>query len=143
MVQCKETKNGKCPVKSLYSVLETRNATPFHGASLEPLWRFYGFRSFIGKVVTSDQLKRRRETLANRSSICLIQKESIDYTPINCTKARDSWELIFALFSMMWVLPLSVRDPPRLTWFLCGKEASKIWEAAPLCLFWTGLKGKK
>ena len=51
--------------------------------------------------------------------------------------ARVLWELLFALFSVMWVLPYSVRYP-HLGWhgINMGKKCSKVWMAAPSCLFW-------
>ena len=73
-----------------------------------------------------------------------MEEKSIDHILIHCTQARVLWELLFALFGVMWFLPYSVRDT-LLGWhgINMGKKLSKIWMAAPLCLFLGGLKGKK
>ena len=47
------------------------------------------------------------------------------------------WELLFALFSVTWVLPFSVRDTLS-GWcgFNLDKKRRMVWKAAPLCIFW-------
>ena len=66
-----------------------------------------------------------------------MEEESLDHILIHCTKARVLWELLFALFGVMWVLPYSVRDN-LLGWrgINLGKKHSNAWMTAPLCLFW-------
>ncbi|RVW36183.1 hypothetical protein CK203_100357 [Vitis vinifera] len=43
-------------------------------------------------------------------SSCVPTKEMINHILIHCSKARVLWELVFALFGVKWVLPLSARD---------------------------------
>ena len=96
---------------------------------------FFAWEASWGKVLTLDQLKKRGWTLANRSFFCCEKEESIDHILIHCTKTRVLWELLFALFGVMWVLPYSVRDT-LLGWhgINMGKK-HKVWMATPLCLF--------
>ena len=117
--------------------LEDRVLFSFQRASFGALvfllkWVFFAWEASWGKMLTLDQLKKRGWTLANRCFLCCVEEESID-----CTKARVLWELLFALFGVMWVLPYSVRDT-FLGWHstFMGKKCSKVWMAAPLCLFW-------
>ena len=55
-----------------------------------------------------------------------------------CPKVRVLWDLVFSLFGINWVLPLTVRDT-LLSWFasFVDKKREKTWRATPLCLFWT------
>ena len=48
------------------------------------------------------------------------------------------WQLIFALFGVQWVMSFSIKDS-LLSWHssFVGKKRKKMWNAAPLCLFWT------
>ena len=73
-----------------------------------------------------------------------MEEESIDHILIHCTKARVLWELIFAFFGVMWVLSYSVKDT-LFGWhgINMGKKHSKVWMAAPLCLFLGSLEEKK
>ena len=101
-------------------------------------WAFFAWEASCGKVLTLDRLKRRGWTLANRCFLCLVEEEYIDHVLIHCSKAKVLWELIFALFGVSWVLPLSVKET-LLGWngSFVGKKHQKAWKAAPLCLFWT------
>ena len=48
------------------------------------------------------------------------------------------WQLIFALFGVQWVLPSSIKET-ILGWHnsFVAKIRKNVWNAAPLCLFWT------
>ena len=93
-----------------------------------------------GKILLENHrefLKKRGRILANRCFLCCEEEETIDHILIHCTRARVLWELLFVLFGLMWVLPYSVRYP-HLGWhgINMGKKCSKVWMAAPSCLFW-------
>ncbi|RVW46482.1 ADP-ribosylation factor [Vitis vinifera] len=66
--------------------------------------------SLMGKVLTVDQLKRRGWNLANICFLCCAEEETINHILVHCSKARVLWDLVFTLFGVNWVLPLTVRD---------------------------------
>ena len=137
----KENKDMKFYVKSLYSALEPRSAVPFPRSII---WSpcvptkvvFFAWEASWGKVLTLDQLKKRGWPIANRCFLCCAEEESINHILNHCSKARVLWELLFAMFGVMWVLPLSARDT-LLSWHgsFMGKKRREAWMAAPLCLF--------
>ena len=139
----KERKNGNFSVKSLYSSLEPRCAVPF---SWNIIWSpcvptkvgFFAWEASWGKVLTLDQLKRSGWNIANRCFLCCAKEETINHILIHCSKVRVLWELVFALFGVKWVLPLSAGDT-LLGWHgsFVSKKRRKAWMATPLCLFWT------
>ncbi|RVW89101.1 putative ribonuclease H protein [Vitis vinifera] len=138
----KETKDGIFSVKSLYSSLASRRDVQFPYSNI---WStcvptkvsFFAWEAYWGKVLTLDQLKKRGRSLANRCFLCGMEEESIDHILIQCSKARGLWELLFALFGVTWVLPSSVRDTlSGWSGFKLGKKHRKVWNAAPLCIFW-------
>ena len=95
---------------------------------------FFAWEASWGKVLTQDQLKRRGWNLANSCA----EEETINHILVHCPKARVLWDLVFSLFGVNWVLPLTVKDT-LLGWFasFVDKKRGKTWQAAPLCLFWT------
>ncbi|RVX19039.1 Transposon TX1 uncharacterized 149 kDa protein [Vitis vinifera] len=138
----KVTSNGSFSVRSLYNDLSSRRAGLFpHGLIWNPSVPskvcFFAWEASWGKVLTMDQFKKRGWAVANRCFLCCEEEESIDHILIHCSKARDLWDLLFALFGVCWVLPSSARET-LVEWrgFMLGKKHSKVWKAAPLCLFW-------
>ena len=139
----KKTKDGKFSVKSLYSALELRYAVPFlrsiiWSSCVPTKVGFFPREASWGKVLTLDQLKRREWSIPNTCFLCCAEEVSIDHILIHCIKAKVLWELLFALFGVMWVLHLSIRDT-LLGWHdsFMGKKCRKVWRVAPLCLFWS------
>ncbi|RVX21330.1 hypothetical protein CK203_002101 [Vitis vinifera] len=73
-----------------------------------------------------------------RCFLCCAEEETINNILVHCPKARVMWDLVFSLFGVTWVLPLTIRDT-LLGWFasFVDKKRGKTWQAAPLYLFWT------
>ena len=66
----------------------------------------------------------------NRYFLCCVEKESSNHILIHCSKARVLSELLFALFGVMWVLPLSANDT-LLGWHkpFVGKSVERLrWQ---------------
>ena len=99
---------------------------------------FFAWEASWGKVLTQDQLKRRGWILANRCFLCCDEEEMINHILVHCPKVRVLWDLVYSLFGVNWVLPLTVRDT-LIGWSasFVDKKRGKAWRAAPLCLFWT------
>ena len=137
-----ETKDGIFSVKSCFNSLDHSSAVPF---PWRIIWStfvptkvgFFAWEASWGKVLTQNQLKRRGWNLANRCPLCCDEEETINHILIHCSKAKVLWDLLFSLFGVNWVLPFLVRDT-LLGWHapLKDKKHSKVWWAAPLCLFW-------
>ena len=75
----KETKDGKFSVKSLYSALKLKTAVPFMRSII---WSPYvptkvgifAREASWDKVLTLDQLKRRRWSIANKCFLCYVEE---------------------------------------------------------------------
>ncbi|RVX20823.1 Protein HUA2-like 3 [Vitis vinifera] len=131
-VQWEEAKDGLFSVKSFYSTLEGSRVVPFPysiiwSSCAPPKVGFFAWEASWGKVLTLDQLKKRRWSLPNRCLLCCAADETIDHLLIHCTKSKVLWDLLFTLFSVQWVLPLSVKEV-LLGWHdsFVGKKRRKL-----------------
>ena len=99
---------------------------------------FFTWEASWGKVLTLDQLQKRRYFLANRCFLCLFEVETVDHLLLHCAKTRVLWNLLFFLFGVSWILSYLVKET-LLGWHgsFVGKAHKKAWQAAPLYIFWT------
>ena len=139
----KGSRNDVFSVSSMCRVLDRspQVAFPYRiiwNPALPPRLRFFGWEASWGKVLTLDQLKRRGRALANRCFLCEEDEEDINHLLLHCIKARMLWDLLFAIVGTSWVAPETVNQM-LLSWqgTPMGKKRIKIWNAAPICLFWT------
>ncbi|RVW58189.1 ADP-ribosylation factor 1 [Vitis vinifera] len=90
-------------VNSLYKSLDPSCAGRFHGASFEAL------------------------VFLQRCFLCCAEEETINRILVHCPKARVLWDLVFSLFGVNWVLPLTVKDTflEQFSSRLQGKVVSK------------------
>ena len=104
----------------------------------QPKVSFCAWEASQGKVLTLDQIKKRRRALANRCYFCQVEEESIDHLLLHCEKTRALWEMLFTLFGVSWIFPFSVRET-LLGWngFFVGKKRKTAWRESPLCIFQT------
>ncbi|RVW55507.1 hypothetical protein CK203_075274 [Vitis vinifera] len=91
-----------------------------------------------GKVLTLDSLQRRGFQLPNRCFLCECEEESVNHILIYCTVVRALWDIVFGLVDVKWVSPGTVKEVLASWRGSCvGKKRKKIWDAIPLCIFWT------
>lgn len=65
------------------------------------------------------------------------KREMVDHLLLHCETARILWQLLFTFFSVLHVLPVTVRNTFHgLRGFCRGEDCSKAWKAAPIYLFW-------
>ena len=136
-------KKGNFSVKSFYSYLASRRAEPFPHDIVWNFWVPVGVGFFPWEVIwvgilTLDQLGRRGWRIPNKCYMCKEDEETSDYILLHCIKARNLWQLVFALFGVQWVMHSSIRGF-FLGWSgsFVGKKGKKAWKVSPLCVFWT------
>ena len=67
----------------------------------------------------------------------------MDHLLLYCSKTIMLWELLFSLFGTFWMMLGSVRELLlSLKSVFLDKRRKKVWQAAPLCLFWTVWKAR-
>ena len=95
-------------------------------------------------MLTLDQLKRRRITLANRCFLCEEEEESIDHLLIHCLRAKMLWELFLAIVGSSWVFSRTVRQT-LLAWQSAnvGKKTQENLDSNPSLLILNFMARKK
>ena len=98
---------------------------------------FFAWESVWGKILTVDTLIKRRWQMVNRCNFCKESEELADHILIHCTKRRELWIFLLALFGVAWVFPNSVRNL-LFQWKVKGfqKKNRAVWCLAPIFLFW-------
>ena len=93
--------NNKFLVKLLYASLELGVVFSFPKSVIWNSWVpskvifFFAWEASLGKVVTIDQLQKRRWSLTNRCFRCKVKKESIYHLLFHFSKVRVLWQLLF------------------------------------------------
>ena len=70
--------------------------------------------------------------------MCGCEEETVNHILLHCTVVRVLWEIILALFGVLWVFPETVKEV-LFSWKdpFVGKKRKKIWNSIPLYIFWT------
>lgn len=91
----------------------------------------------LGKILTLDNLRRRRVIVVNWCCMSKWSGESLDHLLLHCEVSKDLWSAIFILFGVQWVKPETVIE---LLDYWRGQVGSRlvlaVWRIASLCLMW-------
>jgi hypothetical protein len=130
------------PVKSYYVTLltNTNRIVPW-----KSIWKtkaptrvaFFVWTAAMGRILTIDNLRRRRVLVMNWCCMCKKSGESITHLFLHCPVASELWSLIFSIFGVQWVMPSGVMA--LLACWRNGLGQSRnieIWRAAPHCVLW-------
>ena len=60
----------------------------------------------LNRILTVDNLIRRRQVLVNWCCLCCVNAESV--VLLHCTVATELWSLVLVVFDLQWVQPRSV-----------------------------------
>ena len=69
--------------------------------------------------------------------MCRAAGETGSHLLVHCTFASNLWNLVLCSFGVMWVFPEHITDLLSGWYNYFGKQNSKVWNLAPLCLMWT------
>ena len=91
-----------------------------------------------GKILTTENLKKRGFQLASRCPLCSEVEENLNHLLLHCLVIWGLWEGLIYLLGFFWVYPFAVKDL-LLEWpcFPIRKNLKKSWKAMPLCLIWS------
>ena len=112
MVWCGEPK-GIFSVSSFYKFLSSKDRPGF---SWQSIWipgvptkvAFFVWLAALDRVLTIDNLIRRRLVLVNWCCMCQKDAESISHLLLHCPVAYQLWVVALSFFGMTWVQPGTV-----------------------------------
>jgi hypothetical protein len=132
---------GKFDVRSFYKTLACKEAIHFPWKSI---WRtkvplkvaFFAWTAAQGKILTLDNLRKKRVIVIDRCCMCKMNGESVDHLLLHCEVARVLWNAIFSRFSLSWIMPLRVVDLFACWWTGGRSRSVVVWKMVPCCLMW-------
>uniref|UniRef100_A0A2N9GE37 Reverse transcriptase domain-containing protein n=1 Tax=Fagus sylvatica TaxID=28930 RepID=A0A2N9GE37_FAGSY len=102
-----------------------------------PRVAFFSWTAALGKVLTTENLRKRGFILQDWCCMCKQSGESVDHLFLHCLVASDLWSMVFGLFGVQWVMPHTVLD---LFHGWLGKfgrhDTIQVWKMIPHCLIW-------
>jgi hypothetical protein len=106
-------------------------------AKVPPRVAFFTWTAALGKILTTENLRKRRVIILDWCCMCKSSGESTNHLLLHCPVAWELWSMVCILFGTPWVMPRSVVDL-----FTCWKgslgnsEAGKVWKMIPHCIMW-------
>jgi hypothetical protein len=82
---------------------------------------FQAWAAALGKILTVDNLRKRRVIVIDRCCMCKKSGESVDHLFFHCDAACVLWNAIFSRFSLSWVMHRQVVDL-FACWWTCGRS---------------------
>uniref|UniRef100_A0A2N9HDV0 Reverse transcriptase zinc-binding domain-containing protein n=1 Tax=Fagus sylvatica TaxID=28930 RepID=A0A2N9HDV0_FAGSY len=136
------SRHASFEVSSFYSALSQPATSQFPWrlmwkAKVPSRVAFFIWTASLGKILTTDNLRKRRVIILDWCCLCKVDGESINHLLLHCLVARDLWNLVCCLFGVSWVMPSGVVDL-LFCWngSLGNREASKIWKMIPHYIMW-------
>jgi hypothetical protein len=62
---------------------------------------FFLWTVALGRVLTTDNLRRRQLVVLDWCCMCKWDRETINHLFLHCPVARDLWDMIFCLFGLI------------------------------------------
>ncbi|KAG2707779.1 hypothetical protein I3760_05G162800 [Carya illinoinensis] len=135
--------------KDIFSVKTFYKALTPESNSLFPwrkIWRrkappkasFFVWTASLGKILTTDNLRKRRIIIADWCCICKGGGESVNHLLLHCDVARTLWNDVFARLALVWMMPKTV-EAALASWpSIRGRQSIKaMWKMIPICILWS------
>jgi hypothetical protein len=97
---------------------------------------FFVWLAALGKILTTDNLRKKNMVLVNRCGMCKKDEESIDHLLLHCECAQFLWDAFFNRFGLTWVMPRGIVDLLHCWWSGGRSRSVVVWKIVPLCIMW-------
>ena len=98
---------------------------------------FFLWSASLGKILTTDNLRKRRIIVLYWCYMCKRGGESIDHLLFHFPQVFELWSLVFCLFGLHWVMPHKVIEMFKSWQGKFGRHRNiEFWRIVPHCLMW-------
>ncbi|KAF5480926.1 hypothetical protein F2P56_001629 [Juglans regia] len=89
---------------------------------------FFVWTASLDKILTTDNLRKRRVIVLDWCYMCKKYGESVDHLLLHCEMAKGMWDDIFSRVGLSWVMPCRLVDFLTSWRGLCGNsQIAAIW----------------
>jgi hypothetical protein len=135
------SRKGKFDVRSFYKSLAFKETSRFPWKSI---WHtkvpfkvaFFAWAAALGKILTLDNLRKRRVIVVDRCCMCKKNGEYVDHLLLHCDATCALWNAIFSRCSLSWVMPRRVVDLFACWWTGGRSQSAVVWKMVHCCLIW-------
>ena len=100
-----------------------------------PRVAFFSWSTSLGKILTTDNLRKRRIIVLDWCYMCKRCGELVDHLLLHCPVAFELWSLVFCLFGLHWVMPHKVIELFESWQGKFGRHRNiDFWRLVPHCL---------
>jgi hypothetical protein len=135
------SKKGVFKVKSYFSSLAGCEGSRFPWKSV--WWTqapsraaFFAWSATLGKILTVDNLRKRKIIIVDRCYLCERDGETVDHLLLHFDVASTLWNHVFSRFGMSWVMPRRVVDLFACWWKAGRSRSAAVWKMVPICILW-------
>jgi hypothetical protein len=128
-------------VKAYYNALlpTTGHVIPWKSiwkTKAPPRVAFFVWAAAMGRILTTGNLRKRHVIVFDWCCMCKESGESISLL-LHCSAAKEVWNFIFSMFSILWVMACGVMDLLSCWGYSCrSARIRKVWDMIPSCVFW-------
>jgi hypothetical protein len=131
------SKKGVFKVKSFFSFLVGSKGQCF---PWKRAWQtqapsrvaFFAWTAALGKILTVDNLRKRKIIIVDRCYLCKRDGESVDHLLLHCDVASTLWNHVFSWFGMSWVMPRRVMNLFACWWKAGRPRSTAAWKMVNL-----------
>ena len=129
-------------VSSYYAILTCKGEGCFPWQSIwqakvPPRVAFFSWTAALERILTGDNLRRRSVILVSWCCMCKADGETVNHLLLHCSYAKEIWDMVFAMFGVLWVMLGGVGELFACWQGKMGKHPKHlIWRAVPHCLMW-------
>ena len=136
-------RKGIFSVKSFYKALTPESNSHFPWRKIwshkaPPKASFFVWTASLDKILTTDNLRKRRIIIADWCCMCKGEGESVNHLLLHCEVARTLWNEVFVRLAMVWVMPKTV-EATLASWpSIRGRQPIRaMWKMIPICILWS------